>query len=146
MKRNGHPPQDQYAAFNRALRKSERQSYRLRLYVTGATPKSQRAIENIKRICEQYLGRSYQLEVIDLYQQPELAQGEQIVAAPTLVKVLPPGREMTHIEITASPLKNKAGKIILAGFDEGWALRMVPNQLYYAFWVPFAWFAFFARR
>lgn len=39
-----------------------------------------------------------------------------------------------------------ADVVILAGFDEGWALRMVPNQLYYAFWVPFAWFAFFARR
>ncbi|MBV5274645.1 MAG: circadian clock KaiB family protein [Lamprocystis purpurea] len=61
----------------------------LRLYVTGATAKSARAIANIKTICEEHLEGRYVLEVVDLYQQPELAQGQQIIAAPTLIKELP---------------------------------------------------------
>ena len=64
-------------------------SYLLRLYVTGMTPKSIRAITNIKKICEEHLQGRYWLEVVDLYQQPQLAQGEQIIAAPTLIKELP---------------------------------------------------------
>jgi len=62
----------------------------LRLYVAGQTPKSVLAIANIKRICEENLQGQYELEVIDLYQQPQLAQGEQIVAVPTLIRKLPP--------------------------------------------------------
>lgn len=81
--------QNQYAAFDRALKKSEQQSYLLRLYVSGMTPRSLRAIENIKRICEEHLRGRYKLEVIDVYQRPVLARGEQIVAAPTLIKHLP---------------------------------------------------------
>jgi len=65
------------------------QSYVLRLYITGATPRSTRAIQNVRRICEQYMPGRYDLEVIDIYQQPTLAQGEQIIAAPTLIKKLP---------------------------------------------------------
>ncbi len=87
MKRVTHV--DQTAAFERALKKAAQQKYVLRLYVTGATPKSLRAIENIKRICEEHLEGRYSLEVVDVYQQPVLAKGEQIVAAPTLVKCLP---------------------------------------------------------
>ncbi len=64
-------------------------TYVLRLYVAGVTPNSVRAIANLKRICEEYLQGHYTLEVIDLYQQPELAEGEQIIAAPTLIKQLP---------------------------------------------------------
>ncbi len=64
--------------------------YVLRLYITGSTPQSSRAVENIKAICETRLKGRYELEVIDLYQKPELAQGRQIVVAPTLVKQLPP--------------------------------------------------------
>jgi circadian clock protein KaiB len=64
-------------------------SYVLRLYITGATPRSTRAIQNVRRVCEQYLPGCYDLEVIDVYQQPTLARGEQIVAAPTLIKKLP---------------------------------------------------------
>lgn len=67
----------------------ENQKYILRLYVTGLTPKSTRAINNLKRICEEHLKGRYDLEVIDIYQQPALAKGEQIVAAPTLIKKLP---------------------------------------------------------
>lgn len=63
--------------------------YVLRLYVAGQTPNSVRAILNIKKICEQELKGLYDLEIIDLYQQPQLAQGEQIVAVPTLIKELP---------------------------------------------------------
>lgn len=63
--------------------------YVLRLYVTGQTPRSLRAIENIKRICETHLSGRYDLEVIDIYQHPSLAAGERIIAAPTLVKSLP---------------------------------------------------------
>ena len=63
--------------------------YILRLYVTGQTPRSTRAVENLKRICEEYLEGRYDLEVIDLYQQPELARAQEIVVVPTLIKTLP---------------------------------------------------------
>ena len=59
------------------------------LYVAGQTPKSMAAIANLKKICEEYLQGRYLLDVIDLYQQPELAQGEQIIALPTLIKKSP---------------------------------------------------------
>jgi len=57
--------------------------------VAGSTPQSQRAIANIKQICEGHLAGRYDLEVIDIYQQPRLTAGDQIVAAPTLLKKLP---------------------------------------------------------
>ena len=63
--------------------------YVLRLYVTGMTPRSTRAIANVRKICEEHLQGRYELEVIDVYQQPTLAKGEQIIAAPTLIKKLP---------------------------------------------------------
>jgi len=75
--------------FERALQDQKEERYVLRLYVAGATRASQRAIENVKSLCEQRLKGRYQLEVVDIYQQPQLAQGIQIVAAPTLIKVLP---------------------------------------------------------
>jgi circadian clock protein KaiB len=61
----------------------------LRLYVAGQTPRSLRAVANTQQICADQLHGRYRLEVIDLYQQPQLAQGEQIVAVPALVKRLP---------------------------------------------------------
>ena len=64
-------------------------TYVFRLYVSGSTLKSALAVENIKRICEQYLKNRYDLEVIDIYQQPDLAREEQIVAVPTLIKLMP---------------------------------------------------------
>ncbi len=63
--------------------------YVLRLYVTGMTPRSTEAITNLQAICDEYLQGRFELEVIDIYQQPILTQGEQIVAAPTLIKKLP---------------------------------------------------------
>jgi circadian clock protein KaiB len=63
--------------------------YILRLYITGSTVRSVLAITNLKKICEEYLEGRYELEVIDLYQHPSLAKGEQIIAAPTLIKEIP---------------------------------------------------------
>ena len=63
--------------------------YLLRLYITGSTSRSILAITNLKKICEEYLEGRYELEVIDLYQKPSLAKGDQIIAAPTLIKKLP---------------------------------------------------------
>ncbi len=63
--------------------------YGLRLFVSGTTPRSVRAIQNIRALCEQQLCGRYDLEVIDLYQHPELAKPEKIVVTPTLVKRLP---------------------------------------------------------
>jgi circadian clock protein KaiB len=70
-------------------RKPKSKEYVLRLYIAGTTSKSARAVANIKEICEGSLKDRYDLEVIDIYQQPVLLKGEQIIAAPTLVKQLP---------------------------------------------------------
>jgi len=75
--------------FEKAAAKRDRAKYVLRLYVTGMTPKSTRAITNIQKLCEEHLADRYELKVIDIYQQPKLAKGEQIIAAPTLIKKLP---------------------------------------------------------
>jgi circadian clock protein KaiB len=77
--------------------------YVLRLFVSGFTPRSQRAIDNLKNICEQHLAGRYRIEVVDLYQSPGLAHDEQIIATPTLVKVRPlPGRrvigDLSHMD------------------------------------------------
>ncbi len=76
-------------AFESAIKSPSQELYVLHLYVAGMNSKSLQAVENIKRICEEYLPGRYQLEVIDIYQQPILAKDGQIVAAPTLVKELP---------------------------------------------------------
>ena len=65
------------------------ESYNLRLYVAGQTPKSIAAIANLKKICEQHLSGRYDIEVIDLIKNPALAQRHQIVAIPTLIRQLP---------------------------------------------------------
>jgi circadian clock protein KaiB len=69
--------------------RARRAKYLLRLYVSGSTLKSSRAVENIKRVCEQHLKNRYDLEVIDIYQQAKLARDQQIVAVPMLIKRLP---------------------------------------------------------
>jgi circadian clock protein KaiB len=61
----------------------------LRLFITGTTSRSVRAIANLRRICEERLQGEYHLEVVDIYQHPQMAQEHQIIAAPTLVKMLP---------------------------------------------------------
>jgi circadian clock protein KaiB len=76
-------------AFKQAAQAPLSEAYVLRLYVTGMTPRSARAVNNLQAICDEYLDGRYDLEVIDIYQQPVLARGEQIIAAPTLIKKLP---------------------------------------------------------
>jgi len=61
----------------------------LRLYIAGQTPRSIKAFANLKRICEEHLKGRYRIEVIDLIQNPQLAAGDQILAVPTLVRLLP---------------------------------------------------------
>ncbi|HEY9649780.1 MAG TPA: circadian clock KaiB family protein [Coleofasciculaceae cyanobacterium] len=76
-------------AFEQALAERDDRYYCLRLYIAGTTVQSIRALENIKKICEERLQGRYELEVIDIYQQPGLSQQESIIAVPTLIKRLP---------------------------------------------------------
>ncbi len=80
---------DSIAAFETLLANPEHGNYVLRLYIAGGTPKSARAVANLKRLCEAKLRGRYELTVIDLYQRPEEAAADQIVAVPTLIKKLP---------------------------------------------------------
>lgn len=80
---------DESHEFEKLLKKRGTEKYLLKLYVTGLTPRSTRAIENVKKVCEEFLKGRYELNVIDIYKQPVLAKGEQIIAAPTLIKKLP---------------------------------------------------------
>ena len=73
----------------RPARKRTQTKGLLRLYVSGSTLKSARAVANIKQVCDEHLKGRYHLQVIDIFQQPHLARGEQIVAVPTLIKQLP---------------------------------------------------------
>jgi circadian clock protein KaiB len=84
------PFHDSTTEFEMALQETDEGTYVLRLYVSGMTPNSLRAIENVRKICAEHLEGRYQLEIIDIYQQPIFAKEGQIVAAPTLVKELPP--------------------------------------------------------
>jgi circadian clock protein KaiB len=68
---------------------SAKETWELRLYVAGQTPRSVTAFANLKKICEEHLAGRYTIEVIDLMQQPQLAAGDQIVAIPTLIRKLP---------------------------------------------------------
>lgn len=76
-------------ALQRSAPEPGRPRYRLRLYVAGMTPRSARAVANIKEICEAHLKGRFALEVVDIYQQPVLAKGDQIIAVPTLIRRLP---------------------------------------------------------
>jgi len=82
-------PKKTTEVFDQLLQQKAKEKYVLRLYIAGLTPRSQVAIKNIKKICEEHLHGRYDLEVIDVYRQPVLAKGEQIIAAPTLIKKLP---------------------------------------------------------
>ena len=83
------PTQTATETFIAASRDARNQSYVIKLYVAGLTPRSLEAIRTITAICEEELAGMCNLEVIDLYQNPVLAKGEQIIAAPTLIKKLP---------------------------------------------------------
>jgi circadian clock protein KaiB len=69
--------------------RAEEESWELRLYVAGQTPNAVTAFENLKKLCEEHLGGKYHIEVIDLLKNPQLAQGDQIVAVPTLIRKVP---------------------------------------------------------
>jgi circadian clock protein KaiB len=77
------------AARKRTAAKSAKPRFELKLFLTGASERSQRALENIQRFCESELPGDYDLKVIDIYQQPALASAEQILASPTLIKTSP---------------------------------------------------------
>lgn len=76
-------------AEDRSASEPRQPEYVLHLYITGATPNSTRAVRNIKEICELYLKGRYELIIVDIYQQPALAQQEQLIGVPTLVKKQP---------------------------------------------------------
>lgn len=76
-------------ALEAAASETDTRKYVLRLYVAGISPRSEEAIRNVKAICDEHLAGRYDLQIIDIYQQPVLAKGEQIIAAPTLIKKLP---------------------------------------------------------
>ena len=89
---NGKRPlHDATGIFEEALKRKalRRAKYILRLYITGSGSRSMRAVHNLKKICDEHLPNEYDLEVIDIYEDPEAAREEQIIAAPTLVKKLP---------------------------------------------------------
>ena len=84
--------------------------YKLRLFITGSTPQSTRAIENMRKICEENLAGRYDLEIVDVYENPDATRDLQIIATPTLVKLLP------------EPLRRIIGDLsnrerVLAGLD-----------------------------
>jgi circadian clock protein KaiB len=83
------PSSSDLEALVAASRDTKTPPHVLRLYVAGLTPRSQAAIRSVKAICEEHLVGHYDLQVIDIYQQPVLAKGEQIIAVPTLIKKLP---------------------------------------------------------
>jgi circadian clock protein KaiB len=80
---------DSVTEFEQRLRKSGKENYVLRLYVAGISEKSVQAIQNIQQICNEHLKGRYDLEVVDIFEHPVLAKGEQILATPTLLKKLP---------------------------------------------------------
>jgi circadian clock protein KaiB len=89
---------------------TDTKKWNLRLYVAGQTPKSLTALANLKRICDEHMNGQYSIEIIDLMENPQLAQRDQIVAIPTLVRELP------------SPLKRIIGDLsnterVLVGLD-----------------------------
>jgi circadian clock protein KaiB len=120
--RNGIP-----ASLERAATSPEGDRYLLRLYVTGMTSRSERAVRNLQGICDEHLKGKYDLEVIDIYQQPVLAKGEQIIAAPTLIKKLPlpmrriigdmsnRERVLVGLDLRSNPTKTVGG---IAGDDD----------------------------
>ena len=65
-------------------------NYILKLYVTGQTPRATRAIENLRRVCEEELHGQYELQIIDVLEHPQLAEDDKVLATPTLIKQLPP--------------------------------------------------------
>jgi circadian clock protein KaiB len=91
MKKHTEDEGESQARKNEGMTRSSRRprAYVLRLYITGSTPRAKAAIIKVKSFCEEHLKDRYELDVIDIYQQPAEAKNEQIIAAPTLIKKLP---------------------------------------------------------
>ena len=89
-KQHKNIPDRKTLEYEKALTEADAQMYVLRLCVSGMTPRSREAVSNLKQICQEYLEGHYQLEVIDLYQQPALAATHHVIATPTLLKSYPP--------------------------------------------------------
>lgn len=83
------PAQNYTEVFEQALALRNNQHFYFRLYIAGMTPRSLSAIENIKKICDDYIQGGYRLEIIDVCQQPGIGKKDNIVAVPTLIKILP---------------------------------------------------------
>ncbi|SRR5579884_65916 len=93
-----------------AAPKPKRMEWELRLYVAGNTPNSIAAFSNLQQICEEHMGGRYRIEIIDLFENPQLARGDQIIAVPTLVRRLP-----TPIKKIIGDLSNT--ERVLVGLD-----------------------------
>jgi len=114
-------PVDSVEIFEEAIKGSSEVKYVLRLYVAGVSLRSSQAITNIRKICDEHLQGRCDLEVIDILQHPVLAEGEQIIAAPTLIKKLPPPLQrfigdMANVEkiLLGLDLRSKDGEKIEA--------------------------------
>jgi circadian clock protein KaiB len=77
-------------AFEEALTEHPQGRFVLTLYISGMTPRSRQAVDNIQKLCEEHLAGRYDLTIIDIYQQPAMAKNAQIIAVPTLIRKMPP--------------------------------------------------------
>ena len=84
------PPKRKTKSATAALAPQSPETWMLRLYVAGMTPRAVAALNNLKKMCEEHLAGRYEIEVVDLLVNPKLAVGDQIIAVPTLVRKLPP--------------------------------------------------------
>ncbi len=102
---------------------ASKKMYRLRLYVTGQTPRSASSLQNLKEVCDEYLTGRFELDVVDIYQQPELAREAQIIAAPTLIKMLPlPLRKLV------GDLSNRKQVMLGTGYTRTRRPSCMPNR------------------
>jgi circadian clock protein KaiB len=91
--KNRRKPKTKNIVATRARKRTAKRAstrYALRLYITGQTPRSRRSVENLRALCDKYISGQFDLEVVDIYQQPAMAAAGQIIAAPTLIKTMPP--------------------------------------------------------
>jgi circadian clock protein KaiB len=91
--KSSRKPKTKNSAATRARKRAAKRAitrYALRLYITGQTPRSRRSVENLRALCDKYIPGQFDLEVVDIYQQPAMAAAGQIIAAPTLIKTMPP--------------------------------------------------------
>ena len=96
-----------------AIAAARTEHFVLRLFVSGLSARSRRAIDNIKQLCETHLAGRYELQIIDIYQQPELAKDQQLIAAPTLIKKLPlPLRKLV------GDMQDRARVLVMLGVTE----------------------------